>query len=130
MELVKELQAYDENLTVKEVISQIGEKEAQESIICQKYKNSYLKMTDDCPYFGSTIQVFKIEKLEIIKGSYVLYGEAISLREESMYKTNTTSYEFSAEQLEEMEVITKEEYQRYVYYHKSITVQLRVLMSW
>lgn len=130
MELVKELQAYDENLTVKEVISQIGEKEAQESIICQKYKNSCLKMTDDCPYFGSTIQVFKIEKLEIIKGSYVLYGEAISIRKESMYKTNTTSYEFSAEQLEEMEVITKEEYQRYVYYHKSITVQLKVPMSW
>lgn len=130
MELIKELQAYDENLTVKEVILQINEREVQDDIISKKYKNSYLKMVDECPYFGSTIQVFKIESLEIVKGKYILDGEAISLREESMYKTNASSHEFSAEELEQMEVITKEEYRRYVGYHKTIKEQLKIPMSW
>jgi len=130
MELIKELQAYDENLTVKEILLQISKKEEQDNIICQKYKNSYLKMVDDCTYFGKTVQVFKIESLKEVEGNYALVGEIISIREESIYKKEAGDFHYSAEQLQKMEVITEEHYQKYENYRRTIKEQLKIPMSW
>jgi hypothetical protein len=131
MRVLKFLQEQDAQLTVGELVQKIKADQAKAELKDQdkinsyrtKYKESYLKKIDEDSIFGKTINIYYIMRLEGTgkntdwKTFYHVSGNKISFSSQNInfrgLDPQRVDDSFTAEKLDSMQVITKDEYLKY-----------------
>ena len=145
--LVQLLEKHDQDITLGELLQKIEneqeklEQEKLDRINCYrtKYKDCYFKEIDEDSIFGKTLRVYYIMRLENTglteeyKTFYHVSGNKISFSPRDLnfrgidpQHVGTT---FTEEQLDSMQIITKEEYEAYVENYYKITKQLKEILK-
>ena len=140
--ILEYISKYDETLTIAQLkeaieLEQISakQKETEEiGTVKKDFKDIYLKRIYDCDLFGETLQLFHIleitdtHKTTDYKTVYEYKGSKLSFERNGIaYQTiygDDVYYSFSEEDLRQMTVITKEEYNKYNWHYNEISKKL------
>lgn len=141
--LIKHLEKYDKELTVKQLIEKLQSEESkvkqeQQNRINSyrtKYRESYLKEIDEDCIFGKTLNVYYIMRLEgtgkteDFETIYYVSGNKLSFSPKDInfrgLDPQRVRDTFTEKQLDSMQVITKEEYKNYESKYYQITKELK-----
>lgn len=145
--LVETLGKYDSNLTVKQVLelieqeqSELERKELEElEEIKSRFENKYVKFLEPNSVFGDQLQVYRLKDLvrseRTFDWDFVYYfnGTRISFSKNEIFKRDfnpsRTGNSFSVEDLNNMTVITEQEFNEYLEIHKDISTKLQKLVK-
>lgn len=144
--ILKIISKYDENLTVaqlKKAIEQedisAKQKETEEiEAIKFKFENTYLKIINEDSLFGKSLNVcclkdyVRCDRTDDWSLVYSFEGTKVVFSERDIHKADFNpsrcGNSFSGEDLRSMSVITKEEYNGYVWHYNQISNQLENLI--
>jgi len=140
---IKDLEKYDENLTLaefKQVIKHkeeaIKNKEEETfSSIKNEFKNICLKRFYKCPIYGKTLEVYHIEELTHKERTdqwsliYTVVGTKLSFSRRDVNYRSLINEKFSEKDLRAMEVICELEHKSYMSKYDKISKQLEKLIS-
>lgn len=141
-----DLEKFNDKLTIaqlKKAIEQdeisAKQKETEElEAIKSEFENTYLKYIDEDSFFGKTLNVYCLK--DYVRSDrttdwsliYYFEGTKISFSQRDIHKADFNpsrcGNSFSGEDLRSMSVITKEEYDGYVWHYNQISKQLEDLI--
>ena len=145
--LEKTLEKFDKDLTVKEVLEIIEQEKfnlKQQELneiekVKSKFENTYLKVIDPNSVFGNQLQVYKLTDFvrseRTIDWDFIYYfnGTRICFSKSDIFKTdlnpNRTGNSFSIEDLNNMTVITEQDFQEYQNTYQNISKTLQKLIK-
>lgn len=116
------------------------QKETEEiTKVKEGFENTYFKETVDCPLFGKTLKVYHLKNYvrserttdwELI---YYFQGSKVSFSKRDINKRDFNPDRcgdgFGKEDLEQMSIITKEDYESYIQKYNQISKQLEGLIT-
>lgn len=140
---IKELDKYDENLTIGELKKQLIDSADKEKLkkdtefqtVKDKYKNSYLKRKEENFFWGESLEVFYIGEIiervfnEDYSPLYRPKGFIISFSKRNFNLREIGTDHFSAKQLEEMTIIKEDEYRYYRDIYSELEMELSKLLE-
>lgn len=143
--ILKELEKYEETVTVGQLIEKIKKEqelekqvEVDEEIqVLFEFENTYLKVLEEDCLFGKELNIIELknfirkERTEDWEFVYYFEGSKMSVSNKSLFHNSFNpercSNSFSLEDLEGMTKITEEEYLKYKWEFENIKKQLEKL---
>ena len=140
--ILKYISKYDETLTIAQLKKAIGleqisakQKETEKiNTIKNDFSNTYLKELYEHSLFGKTLNIYclkdyvRSERTTDWNLVYYFEGAKISFSKREIHKgdfnPNSCSNSFNKEELRQMTVITKEEYDKYNWHYNEISKKL------
>jgi hypothetical protein len=142
-----DLEDFDANLTVAQLKEALSQEEAVNKLkekkeiedVKSEFENIYLKEIKKCPVFGETLNAYYLKKCvrneRTTEWSLIYYfkGEKVSFSKRNINKRDfnpdRSGESFSEKDLRKMSVITKEEYDKYIWHYNEISKQLKNLIK-
>ncbi len=142
-----DLEDFDANLTVAQLKEALAQEEAVNKLkekkeiedVKSEFENIYLKEIEKCPIFGETLNAYYLKKYvrneRTTEWSLIYYfkGEKVSFSKRNINKRDfnpdRSGESFSEKDLRKMSVITKEEYDKYIWHYNEISKQLKNLIK-
>lgn len=147
MRILEHLKKYESSLTVAQLIEKIeadmlAEKtneEAKFKEIKQKFKNVYLKEIDNDTIFGKTLKIYHVERIASKERNtdwefiYNIRGSELCFAKRDLYIVEYNGKgrdeSFTEKELNEMEIISEEEYLTYLKQYNEITDKLLTIIE-
>jgi len=140
---IKDLEKYDENLTLAEFKQVIKHKEEAVknkeeetfSSIKKEFKNIYLKRIYKCPIYGKTLEVHHIEDITTKERTtdweliYTVIGTKLSFSSRDVNYRVLVNTKFTEKDLRAMEIITLSNHIEYMDRYNDISEQLEQLIN-
>ena len=140
---IKDLEKYDENLTLAEFKQVIKHKEEAVknkeeetfSSIKKEFKNISLKRIYKCPIYGKTLEVHHIEDITTKERTtdweliYTVIGIRLSFSSRDVNYRVLVNTKFTEKDLRAMEIITASNYIEYMDRYNDISEQLEQLIN-
>ena len=145
--LLKMLEQFDDNVTVGQAVSKLKQeellakqKETEEiNKVKEDFSNTYLKELDEHPLFGRTLNIYHLkdyvrsERTTDWSLIYYFEGSKTSFSERDIHRVDFNpdrcGNSFSVEELREMKVISREEYNAYNNHYSYIKTKLTDLIK-